>query len=1127
MALKAWYKLDEKKSYDEIQTGSYYIIKTGEGFTFSFPKIPKILQDSMILEISQNDLENNIDISINGILVVDGIYGTNAVTETKSWTIPSGILRNSTNFVKIYHNGGSDDWGYIYSVRLYSTTEYTEDSSGNENDLEYKNNTNHLTLEEGKINKCLKRETYGDSSDYFRAKSKFNFQGDFTFSCWAKVKESQGTANGIITNHANSTNSGAGINTIQLTDTDIRISCSTGNGTSRTFRDYYGEINIYNEWHLLSLRYRRATNTLALLVDGIVDREIIYDLYTIEDYFDVFGWSTSYEGSASYRPACSIDDVRIYDNALSDKEIKLLAQAKILHYKFDDFQEPTENIMPSSCDYGDFENGSSSSIGVYNNGSAKGIVVTHSVVSASSEGLPSPPNGSDKVLKIVIDNTVNLTDATGFYLATSSTYGTTCLANKVYTQSAWMLIPESPLYCGYTNNGGITNNEIVVPTPDGISWKRYTRTFTVGTSDYAGGLHFYVRRYGIHTFYVDLHQLEQKDHATPFVDGIRTGKVNDCSGYENDANLELATTPQWTSDSKLGSGAYKFDGNNTSNFYCPTIGIVENYTITFWAKRYAEHKMLIGSCGASRNGSFYWYGDSSWRYTHGGVGGEFYYTKTVSIPLNVWGHYAVTYNGTQIEIFRNGISQGAKLTSGLADFSSGFSVGCGYGNITYDFIGEGDDIHFYATALSAEDIKELYQERANLDDLGTLSMNEIEHNSINRCPSFSDWGLGSGAYLDGDRVVLPNFGASVSSPYIYIGDNSNWTFSADFFSSDSAEVSENGGFLMNSHYYDGSFNPTENINGYTGNGHADSYPINEWTRKVWGYVGGNEVRYIKFSISSNISYSAASFKIKNGMVTTNLLWENFYDYSSRYVETPASVVGIAQNGIGTFNNISELGPTDGLVGYWPLDGDTKDYSENSNNGVNNGATISSGYNGSLSYMFNETSNYINILGNSTIEPENLTVSAWINMDTTAPIARNIFCTKWSGYSFEIEETSRIPYFRLTGPGDCRSSSALTLGSWQLLVGTFEKGIGSKIYLDGVLKGTTNTATPITYSANAVLNVGRYAGGVYFNGKIQDVRIYNRALSAEEIEILYTITSESKVKMKQSSDTLYVNQISEV
>lgn len=238
------------------------------------------------------------------------------------------------------------------------------------------------------------------------------------------------------------------------------------------------------------------------------------------------------------------------------------------------------------------------------------------------------------------------------------------------------------------------------------------------------------------------------------------------------------------------------------------------------------------------------------------------------------------------------------------------------------------------------------------------------------------------------------------------------------------------------------------------------------------------------------------------------------------------MVEIATNGVLNAKDFSEVGITDGLVAWYPLDGNARDYTMNRNDGTVNGASVAEGL-GQGCYSFDGVANYINILGGSTIEPENLTVSAWINMNTSASTGRNIFCTKWNGYSFEIEATTRIPYFRLTGPGDCRSSSALILGSWQLLVGTFEKGVGSKIYLDGVLKGTTNTSIGITYTQNSVLNIGRYAGGVYFNGLIQDVRIYNRALTPEEIKILYDLTKNKKTSFTSDGKVFIPGQLKEV
>ncbi|MFZ2125464.1 MAG: LamG domain-containing protein [Candidatus Saccharimonadales bacterium] len=178
-----------------------------------------------------------------------------------------------------------------------------------------------------------------------------------------------------------------------------------------------------------------------------------------------------------------------------------------------------------------------------------------------------------------------------------------------------------------------------------------------------------------------------------------------------------------------------------------------------------------------------------------------------------------------------------------------------------------------------------------------------------------------------------------------------------------------------------------------------------------------------------------------------------------------------------------------------------DLSGNNNNGTLINGVVYSGANGGI-FNFDGATSYVNIPGNSTLEPQSVTIVAWINMSTSAPTARNIFLTKWNGYSCEVEATTRRPYFRLNGPGDVYSSDNLVLGNWYQFVGTFEKGVGAKIYLNGALKGSRSTPAGISYTANSVLNIGRYAGGVYFKGSISDVRIYNRALGVDEINQLF-------------------------
>lgn len=176
------------------------------------------------------------------------------------------------------------------------------------------------------------------------------------------------------------------------------------------------------------------------------------------------------------------------------------------------------------------------------------------------------------------------------------------------------------------------------------------------------------------------------------------GNANDSSGNGNHGVVNGATLT-----SGVVGQAYSFDGvsNNTIGLNT-SFGVLANYTISFWAKRNVENTMPISSGYA-----FYWYGDNSWKYTHGGVAGEYYYPKSVSIPIGAWGFYCVTYDGTNVRIYRNNALEGSQASSGSADFSSGFLVGARADG--YMLNGSVEDIRLYRSALSTTDVQALYK----------------------------------------------------------------------------------------------------------------------------------------------------------------------------------------------------------------------------------------------------------------------------------------------------------------------------------------------------------------------------------------------------------------------------------
>ena len=177
--------------------------------------------------------------------------------------------------------------------------------------------------------------------------------------------------------------------------------------------------------------------------------------------------------------------------------------------------------------------------------------------------------------------------------------------------------------------------------------------------------------------------------------------INDLSG-----NGYTGTLVNGLSYSTLNLGSFNFDGTN-DYISVPMSGqtTLTGYTVAHWCKRDAENRMHIGTS----NNTFYWYGDNSWRYVHGGAGGELYYTKTVSIPVETWGYYVATYDGAQVRVYRQGVFQDSQATTGTVNFSAqDWTFGQFSSSATYAFLGLGGFVNIYNRALSASEIEQNY-----------------------------------------------------------------------------------------------------------------------------------------------------------------------------------------------------------------------------------------------------------------------------------------------------------------------------------------------------------------------------------------------------------------------------------
>ena len=219
--------------------------------------------------------------------------------------------------------------------------------------------------------------------------------------------------------------------------------------------------------------------------------------------------------------------------------------------------------------------------------------------------------------------------------------------------------------------------------------------------------------------------------------------------------------------------------------------------------------------------------------------------------------------------------------------------------------------------------------------------------------------------------------------------------------------------------------------------------------------------------------------------------------------------------------------TNGLVAYYPFNGNANDMSGNGNNGAVQGATLGEDRHGNANsaFIFNGVDSRITVPDSPSLRiPNDITVVCWLRF-TSAP-AKPI---RLVGKGDDSNRNYGLWYMATTGPepfwmfaqwppqggGGLQQNTtsfvgALAIGKWYQAVGV-RSGSKARLYVDGILLAETSTVSASTYTGGQPLTLG--AGHDLtdtrlqaMNGLLDDVRIYNRALSASEVTNLYVTES---------------------
>jgi hypothetical protein len=202
-------------------------------------------------------------------------------------------------------------------------------------------------------------------------------------------------------------------------------------------------------------------------------------------------------------------------------------------------------------------------------------------------------------------------------------------------------------------------------------------------------------------------------------------------------------------------------------------------------------------------------------------------------------------------------------------------------------------------------------------------------------------------------------------------------------------------------------------------------------------------------------------------------------------------------------------PQYGLLGYYPFNGTPNDVSSNAANLTNNGAVLTTDRFGTANaaYSFNGVNqNLINNTPNFTFNPaSSFTYSFWYNRNVTSVngvlmmnatnAAGNFIWIFQAGATNSQFGTNKQQSAWIWAP------TASTTSVWTHIVCVYNAGTMT-LYKNNVQVATaTFTHTNVT-SANMPLYIGRGVGGDFYNGKMDDVGIWNRALTTCEINDLY-------------------------
>ena len=485
------------------------------------------------------------------------------------------------------------------------------------------------------------------------------------------------------------------------TNSNLCFTLTNSSGSSTNASYLSSNLDI-DQWYHLAFTYKAGT--VCIYKDGVLDKT--YSTTYVPNFAGIthisIGRCTNNSG---YQTNCNLNDFRIYDHCLSPMEVKQISQGLVLHYPLDRQGWGQENLVwdthwdEISTKWSGW--GSPSVREVVNTFGKKYL---HVKSSDRWQGYSQNQAKRSGVGEITAGEKLTLS-CWAYSNTTLTSYP--CIGIH-WTDGSSIIAQSWPLLTITTTPQKFTT---VLTVPSGVS------AFNIMVGNGSGTVS------GVYEIWVADVKLEKGEKSTPWCPnssdalattmGLNSTTEYDCSGFCN--NGTKTGTFTWTSDTPKYSVSTIFNGSNCILSESPT---AEGATLAAWVKvpsivnraYFIDYKSglgfgtwsnyLIPSCNAAIKTTY----------------------SNTNFIANEWNHIVVIKrNSTTIELYINGVSQpqysrSDSWTTGVIDKLSLAARPNGTSLTSCQLC----DFRIYATALSASDVKSLYQNCATIDADGTI-----------------------------------------------------------------------------------------------------------------------------------------------------------------------------------------------------------------------------------------------------------------------------------------------------------------------------------------------------------------------------------------------------------------------